>query len=81
MMKDIDTNLKKGNRIKIKVYDTLGTTEKVRLAEVIAVKQILTNKGMKPYALVHYLDEGNTNYECIFLERVERLCNEESTNY
>lgn len=81
MMKDIDTNLKKGDRIRVKVCDASGTATKMRLAEVIAIKQILTDRDMKSYALVHYLDEGNVNYECVPLEWVERLSDEENNNY
>lgn len=81
MMKDIDTELKKGDCIKVQRCSALGNAMKMRIAEVIAIKQISTNGEMKFYALVHYLDEGNTNYECVSLERVERLCNEETTSY
>lgn len=75
-MKPDSVDLKKGDSIQVQIYDLYGTSSRFRLAEVIKVIQLPDCKGDALFVIVHYLDVGNLNYECVSLDRIKGFCDE-----
>ena len=80
-MEQTNIKLKKGDRIRVQTYDILGNPSRLRTAEFLAVLRIPSYGMNEPYVAVHYLDEGNINYECISSSQVVRVSDEDNANY
>ncbi|MCD8183162.1 MAG: hypothetical protein LUE99_08790 [Bacteroides sp.] len=73
-MKQVDVNLKKGDRIWVQEYDFFGDPLRLRFAEVLGVVSVPI--GDAPQVTVRYLN-GNQKYECISAERIKEYCQKE----
>lgn len=73
-MKQIDVELKKGDRVWVQEYDCFGDPLRLRFAEVLGVVNI--SGEAVPRIAIHYLD-GSRKHECISPERIKEYCRKE----
>lgn len=73
-MKQLDVELKKGDRVWVQEYDFFGDPLRLRFAEVLGVICIPSDRT--PQVTLRYLD-GNQKYECVSIDRIKEYCKKE----
>lgn len=73
-MKQINVELKKGDRVWVQEYDFFGDPLRLRFAEVLGIVRLPTDDT--PIITVHYLD-GNRAFETVSADRIREYCKQE----
>lgn len=73
-MKQLDVELKKGDRVWVQEYDFFGDPLRLRFAEVLGVVRIPSDRV--PQVTLRYLD-GNQKSECVSMDRIKEYCKKE----